>query len=356
LVDRLLDQADPEVRTKLTLRRPSEILAMKFDDKDSILGDRLFCKGQQIVFAGQGGIGKSRIIFQMIAAIVAQRKCLAWETGNPDLRWLILQTENTCRRVQDDLNRVKAWLTTEELEIFDQRVIIHTLENDSDGFVSLDLPDNRAAVMDAVEESQADVVVLDPLNDFGIGDLNKDADMKFTLQTAAKTIRKGNHERAIAISHHALTGKTGAAKAIGYDRSSFARNSKALLAWTRAQINIAAVDEENNERLIIACGKCSNAREFIPFAARLNPETMIYECDDSVDIKAWQDGIAGKEAPLASPEDVKRMCKILTPRADLAKKIMSTGVSRPTAYRLINRAARLKLISIDRNTDNCSPL
>jgi hypothetical protein len=234
--------------------------------------------------------------------------------------------------------------------------MIHTLENDSDGFVSLDLPENRAAIIEAVEDSGADIVCLDPLNDFSIGDLNKDSDMKATLTAASQSIRKGGFERGIIVSHHALTGKAGAAKATGYDRSSFARNSKSLLAWTRAQINLAAVDPDSNDRLIVGCGKCSNAREFPAFAVKLNPETMFYEPDDSVDIKAWTEGLAGKEPPLATPTDVKNLCTFLIPRPELARKLQNLGISRPTAYRLIQKAARMKLIEIDKSTDNCRVL
>ncbi len=340
---------------KLTLRRPSELVSMVFDDSDNILGDRLFCRAQSLVIAGQGGIGKSRFINQTIASVVTKQDFLKFKTGGAEQSWLILQNENSNRRLHDDFSRIKYWLGTDNMEIFNQRVTIQCLEKDSDSFVSLDLIENQRKLEAAIAEVKPDNIVIDPLASFAIGDINKDADMQATLRTLSKICRKDNPQRGIIVAHHALTGKAGAAKAVGYDRSSFGRNSKALLAWARGQINIAAVGEDNHDRIIVACGKCSNAREFEPFAAALNAD-MIYELDDSVDVKVWQDGIAGKEPPLASPEDVKRMCKILTSRSDLARKIMSTGVSRPTAYRLIVRAARLKLISIDRNTDNCSPL
>ena len=65
-----------------------------------------------------------------------------------------------------------------------------------------------------------------------------------------------------------------------------------LLAWTRAQINVAPGKPDNNETLILACAKNNNGLEFPPFAARLNPETMIYEVDADFDIDAWREEIS----------------------------------------------------------------
>jgi hypothetical protein len=278
-------------RSRLTLRKPSEFLAMQFDDSDIILGDRLFATGQSLVIAGVGGSGKSRILLQLAASVVAHRKFWAFNTGGAALRWLILQTENSNRRMKEDMGRLSVWLG-DEWPSFDERVVIHAIENDLDGFVSLDSTENVSAIEDAIAETKPDIIAIDPLTDFAIGDLNKDADMRATLLALSRVFRKGNPRRAIVVLHHAITGRAGAAKATGYDRASFGRNSKALHAWTRGQINLAPADPDNNDRLIVSCGKSSNGREFLPFAIRLNPDTMIYECDPTVDVKAWATAIS----------------------------------------------------------------
>ncbi len=252
--------AESEKRV-LTLRSPDELLAMLFDDSDKILGDRLLAKGQPLVIAGQGGTGKSRLALQIVAAIITGRKCFDFETSGSELRWLILQTENTNRRLQQDLSRLKNWLGY-DWQRFAQQVVFHTVENDDDGFVSLDAPDNQVAIQQAIESANPDCIVIDPLNDFAAGDLNKDADMKATVQMLARLCRRGNPNRAIIVLHHSLTGKAGAARATGFDRTSFSRNSKTLFAWTRGQINLAPVNADNNDCLIVACGKCSNGKEF----------------------------------------------------------------------------------------------
>lgn len=341
---------------KLTLRSPDEILAQTFDDSDIILGNRLLAEAQSLVIAGQGGLGKTRLAFQMAACTITRRKFLTWETGGDNLRWLFLQTENTNRRLKDDLDRLKSWLAG-DWEKFNSRVTIHTLENDSDGFVSLDDFGNQVAIQSAIDDTQPGIIVIDPLVDFGIGDLNKDVDMKATLQILSRICRSGNPRRAIVPLHHALTGRGGAVKATGYDRAGFARNSKVLFAWTRGQINLAPVDPDNYDRLIVACGKCSNGKEFLPFAIRLDPETFIYECDPTVDVAAWAKDISGQadRGPLMSPARVGEICKPLTSRMELAKTIMEDcGCYRGSAYRYIARATG-RTIKHNKANDTYSP-
>ena len=153
--------------------------------------------------------------------------------------------------------------------------------------------------------------------------------------------------------HHALTGKAGASKATGFDRASFGRNSKTLHAWTRAQINLAPVDADSNERLIVACGKCSNGREFQTFAVRLNPDTMIYEVDPTVDVSQWETEITGAKdtKPLMNSARVRELCAVAgSTKAELAKVIMDDcGCYRGSAYRYMVRAEQAKKISFNKS-------
>jgi hypothetical protein len=209
----------------------------------------------------------------------------------------------------------------------------------------------------AIDSASPDGIVIDPLNDFAAGDLNKDADMRATLQTLSRICRRGNPDRAIVVLHHSLTGKAGASRATGHDRASFARNSKTLHAWTRAQINLAAVDPDNNERLIVACGKCSNGREFPAFGIRLIPE-MIYECDSTVDVSVWHSEMTGKaETPDLSPNMVAGVVAELgrtngaPTKPQIVKAIQNeTGCVKGSAYRAIDRAGRAKKIHYAKTT------
>ena len=340
-----------------TIRKPSEFLEMRFDDSDIILGDRLAAVGQSLVIAAAGGTGKSRLLLQIAACVTTGRKFLSFDTGGSSLRWLILQTENSNRRLKADLTRLREWLGDDWVK-FDEQVRIHAVENDTDGFVSLADPENVANIEAAIAEHKADIIGADPLNDFAIGDLNKDADMKATLQALSRICRKGNPHRLIIALHHAITGRSGSAKATGYDRASFARNSKVLHAWSRGQINLAPVDPETNDRLIVACGKCSNGREFLPFGIKLNPETMLYECDPTVDVKAWEAEMSskGNNEPLMTPARVKELCGLPKTKAELARAIREDcGCVRQVSYKYIKRAEQARKIRFNtRNETYCA--
>jgi AAA domain len=359
-VNRNEQEPGAESQRVLTLRSPDELLAMPFDDSDIILGDRLLAKGQSLVIPGAGGTGKSRLALQMVASVVAGRKFLEFDTSGKDLRWLILQTENSNRRLKHDLSKIKSWLGKDWLR-FAKQVVIHTLETDDDGFVSLEAQENQKAIEAAIKTANPYCIVIDPLNDFAAGDLNKDADMKATLQSLSRLCRRGNPQRAITVLHHSLTGKSGASRAVGFDRSSFARNSKVLHAWTRGQINLAPVEPESNDRLIVACGKCSNGKEFEPFGIVLNHDTLIYEIDDSFDLDEWQAEMSGNKKdkdsePLMTPERVRELCRAVMAKAQLAKAIIADcGCARQVSYRYIGRAQKKGFIEWDAKAECFNP-
>lgn len=344
-------------RRELSTRTPDEILGMEFTDDDIILGDRLLAKGQPLVIAAQGGAGKSRFVIQLIASVISQSDFLLFKSRGQDLRWLVLQTENSNRRLCDDFTRLKSWLR-DAWQKFNAQVVFHTIENDDDSFVALDNSENLAAITRLIAAHRPDVIVIDPLNEFAIGDLNKDSDMRATLQALSRVCKRGNPERAIIVLHHSLTGKGGAVKATGYDRSSFARNSKTLHAWARGQINLVPVDPDNNDRLIVACGKCSNGREFQTFAIKLDPGTMIYTPDPTVDLAGWEADMSGKSTGANLSPEIVRNIVVEIGRADgapnkkqIAKSIQDeTGCARGSAYRAVDRAERAKVIHLTKTT------
>jgi hypothetical protein len=285
------NRGDPP-RQKLSIRTPDELINMVFDDTDCLLGDRLLAKGQPLTILAPGGVGKSRLLLQIIACIVTGREFLGFPTKGRGMRWLILQTENSNRRLQSDLHRIKAWLGQEDWKLFTSCVLIHTIEHEEDGMVCLSDLVNVKEIEELIVQHKAEGVAFDPLNDFSIGDPNKDQEMRDTCRCISKICKKGKPDRAIIVVHHATTGRAGVMKATGYDRNSFGRNSKVLHSWTRGQINIVAIDPDSNERLLISCGKCSNGKEFATFATKLNLETMIYESLENFDVRAWEASMA----------------------------------------------------------------
>ncbi len=339
-VKTLVDLDSDGASSRLTARTPSEILSMTFDDRDNILGDRLLAEGQSLVIAGAGGIGKSRLLLQLAGACVSGRPLVHLETHAREKRWLVIQAENSNRRLRDDLRAIERWLGR-DFEAFNRRVVIHTLETDSDALLSIDDPDANRRIARLIHDHSPDLVAFDSLYNFQAGDLNADEGMRNTLLGIARLAKAGNPSRSTVVLHHAGTGRAGISRAIGYERSGFGRNSKVLHSWTRGQINVVAGSPDGNGHLVFTCGKCSNGREFAPFAARLS-EGMIYEPDPGFDLKAWESEIGGKDRePLMSVQRVAELCAPAMTKPELVKAVMeSCGCAKPTAYRWIDRAVR----------------
>ncbi|HWB03618.1 MAG TPA: AAA family ATPase [Verrucomicrobiales bacterium] len=330
----------PKRRAPLTLRSIKEILATPDSPADLILANGYVERGERTAICGMGGIGKSRLMMQFAMMHRAGLPFLAWETRSPELRWLFLQTENGNRRLKSDIAAMLTAFTPAQQMAIKDGILVHTLEGEDDGFLLLNDPDNQQRAIDAVLESGADIVVWDPLRDFTSDDLNKDMAMNETLRTIRSITRTGNPLRTCLVIHHAGEGKAGVARAIGYDRGTFGRNSKTLKTWARAQINIAPATPDDNSQIIIASGKCNNFEEFSPLCARLNPDTMLYELVQEFDFDAWRDSLsAEREKPTT---DI--VLKVLRDaggglsKNETVLRLQNAGIGKHTARALIAQA------------------
>jgi hypothetical protein len=216
----------------------------------------------------------------------------------------------------------------------------------------LKLLENETRISALVQEIAPTGIVFDVLRDYGIGDLNSDEGMTSTLSAIGRITRQGDPQRIPIVLHHALTGKSGAARAIGFERGSFGRNSKVLLGWARAQINLAPYEAGSNEVLVVASGKANNAVEFEPFGIRLDPETMTYTRDESVDLEAWKERIGADTKTSTSRATIPTVLEAVEASGldgiEKSKFVATirkeSGVSRTYAYRLIDRAEQKKAI------------
>lgn len=339
----------------LSFRTPSELVGMAFDDTDIILANRVMSLGQSLVLAAAAGIGKSRMLLQLAACVVVGRPFLGMNVVSAGWPWLIFQTENSNRRLSFDLAKLKAWLGEGDFYKFNQRCHIHTLEKDEDSLLNIESGEAVDAMQAAIAKYPSQIVVFDPLNAFTTGNLNQDQDMRAVISTLARLSREGRTDRIPFFLHHALTGAGGAAKATGFDRSSFARNSKTLLAWTRAQINVAPATGDDNTRLVVACGKNSNGREFAPFGIVMDEETMIYDVDPDFNLDEWREEVDGKKKSpkLKGTCPPERVAEILKPKQPLNKAKLvneitaSCEITIPSAYRAIDRALAENTIRLE---------
>lgn len=329
----------------LTVRKPSEIMAMTFAPSDMFTANGYLQKGNALVISGMGGLGKSRFVLQMAVNCILGRPFVGWETKAEGTKWLILQTENGNRRLQSEISRMLVHCTQEEMATLDECLRIHTLETEDDSFVTLSRPETADRIEALTAEFPANVLVFDVLRDFATGDLNSDEAMTETTRAISRVTRRGDPTRIPIVVHHALTGRAGVAKATGFDRGSFVRNSKVLFGWTRAQINLAPYDPERNDIVIVASGKANDAIEFEPFAIRLDTESMTYGVEESIDLAEWQRQLVGRqrERPKATVQSVLTAVKDLgsngVSKAKLVRAIIEeTGCGKTLAYSLISKA------------------
>jgi hypothetical protein len=61
-------------------------------------------------------------------------------------------------------------------------------------------------------------------------------------------------------------------------------------------INIAPGSPNNNDTLVIGCGRVADGKEFAPFAVRRNAETGIYEALPGFDFEAWEREISTRRS------------------------------------------------------------
>ena len=309
----------------LTFRRLNDILALEFDDGDFVLANGYLTKGEPCAWCGAGNIGKSRLASQLVRDILLDQPFLGrWPTNGRNLKIMVLQTENSNRRMKSDLWAQCSGLTQAQKDHISDHCVWHTLENSDDSFLTLATAENQQRIDAAIALYKPDLIVWDVLRDFLIDDPNSDRDMQASLSIIGRLTRKHNAQCIALILHHGRTGRAGAASATGFDRSSFGRNSKVLFSWVRAQINVAPYTPDN-KTLIIASAKCNNAEEFKPFAVTLNPKTMSYEVDESVteeDIEAWLEEMSGikKKQKKMAPEQIKTAIINLVPETGTRPK------------------------------------
>jgi hypothetical protein len=258
-----------------------------------------------------------------------------------------LQTENSCRRLQSDFEKMLSAFKPEEQDHLDVGIFFHTLEGDDDGFLALDT-ENKERAERAITQTNPNIVVYDPLRDFSLDDLNSDKFMGETLRDILRLTKRGNPKRLPLVLHHAITGKAGTQKTIGWDRSSFGRNSKVLQIIARAVINIGPARENDNSVIIIGSGKCNNAPEFEPFAARLSFDTMLYQVEEDFDIQGWKEEVTHAKALRRSTKDVLHDVLKRSQEYDqqdiVARIIEEELVSKSTAYRIVNEGKARRIL------------
>ena len=342
-MDAVLNQLSKAMPSPLSILSLEEIALIPTSNNDRILGDHLLDRGSAMTIVGSGGVGKTRMVYQFLSDCYSGKEKFFTLDIHPaarNMRWLVLQCENSPIRLKDTRSALKASMSPLAYLKLESLVRVLTPITELDTMLNLDSPEVVSRIQQSLDSWMPDGIIFDSLYDFGIGDLNKDVDMRKTVTAISRVGRHRNPNRAIIVLHHSLTGKDSGAKAVGADRASFGRNSKVLFNWSRAQINMSAISEENNDHLAISCGKCSNGREFTSFAVKLDQQSLTYLIDSETNVSEWAKSRQSTTKPtLITSDQVANLCREGIKRTELVHALMEeTGCKRENSYRYIRRA------------------
>ena len=362
-----LDGAQIKTTSTLSHRRVRSLLGLPDSDADNYFGDRVYAAGQATSLLGAPGTGKSRYILQKAICMILGLDFIGMPTHAKGMKWLFIQTENSNRRLKTDLGKMIRGLklTEDQIDVLDECLIFHTLEHDKDGFVNLDNKEDLLQVERFIADFCPSFVVFDPLNTFSGEDIDNDSNMRNLCMLISRAVKRGNPNRVAIVVHHALTGMAGVQRAVGWDKGSFGRNSKALNAWVRSQINLVVRDKDDNTKLMASCGKNNNGKEFPAVGIIFNEEAWLYEVDPDFKLEDFYAAIsqtkAGPGRPTKDP-DFGMLLEILgdesMPKSKLHALLLKNDPQLKTrnAYNLITAAENSRLITVMKlgGKDYCS--
>lgn len=324
----------------LTSKNPQDIMNANLPAIKSYFADSVIAPGDFTTILGQGGIGKSRIATQLAVCCILGIPFCGQHTNAKGLPWFILQAENSTRRLQQDLQNIKNWISEAQWQELIPLLHFHTLDSELDHNLALTSDTTRNIIANTIDHIKPHFVLWDALPDFAIGNLNSDEDMHATIQAIIELTKYKDTSRTPLAIHHSQAGKAGQEKITGFDRVAFGRNSKRLYNRSRGQINIAPANPDNNRELIFACGKNNDGPEFKPYGIILT-ENMIYEENPDFSLDAWEDA---KSSPKSSQHSwdvadiVNQLHEPMLTKPFQIKCAEEAGISKATFYRLLKKA------------------
>ena len=282
-------EADEQTPRPYSTRTWAELVGMKLPPLRPVWGG-IVLGGLGVIF-GQGGLGKSRVALNLARNQVLGLPFAGLPTGPEPLRHLMMGSENSIHRLQNDARSMVAGLDAERLARLDEHIRMATLERPEDAFISVASPENVSKWQATLEAYPPDVLWADPWGDLLDGEANSDEDARRTLATLRRLLRRVKPEAAIVILAHSRTGAANIRQAIGYDAANFGKGSKALYSAARCVWNLAPGDETENPPIVAVHAKSNDAPRERPRALRLDAETMLYNLDPGFDFEAWENEV-----------------------------------------------------------------
>lgn len=281
-----------EIVRPYSTRAWDELARMMLTPPEIVWGG--FALGGSCVIFGQGGLGKSRFALNLSRNQVLGVPFAGLPTAPRPLRHLMVGSENSIHRLQNDVRRMNSGLSPEQIATLGAHIRLATLEGPEDTHISLSDPANVARWAATLEGFPPDVLWADPWGDVLAGEANADQDTRATLSALRRLLRKVSPSAGLGILAHARTGSKNIVQAIGYDAANFGKGSKALYSCARCVWNLAPGDETENPVLACYHAKSNDTPRIPGFGVRLDPETMLYTREADFDFEAWRDEVAAR--------------------------------------------------------------
>ena len=104
--------------------------------------------------------------------------------------------------------------------------------------------------------------------------------------------------------------------------------------------------------LVVASGKANNSEEFQPFGVRLDPETMTYDRDNSIDLEEWKERVGADTKSTEPRATISTVVETVESRGlegidkpqIIAAVMKETGVGKTYAYKLLAKAESKKAV------------
>jgi len=275
---------DKEARKPLIeFLRPSEIEAYVTPENHFLVGDSLIQRGAMTIFAGPGGVGKSRAVFGL--GVAAARGEASW-MGFPihfGFKTMVVQSENGLPRLAKDFQNLG------NAAGLDGRLLVSA---PPDGMLAMKNPHFRDDLIAAAQEFGPDLIVFDPLNSMVSDSQESNIIELFSfLRVMAGDV---GTNPALLVVHHLRKPRDGD-KHRGRRMADLLAGSYVITSSARAVLTLqAATDAEEDQHVVLTVAKCNDG-QMPPRSAWRRSDGGFFTVADDFDWEAFD----GQNGPVA---------------------------------------------------------
>ncbi len=302
--------------------RPSQIAEYVTPENHFLVGDSLIQRGAMTIFAGPGGVGKSRAVFSL--AVGAARGESSW-MGFPihfEFKTMIVQSENGLPRLSKDFQKLG------DAAGLDENLVVSA---PPDGMIAMKNPHFRNDLTVAARAFGPDMIVFDPLNSM-VSD-SQERDIIELLSYLRQIAGEVGTNPALLVVHHLRKPREGD-KHRGRSMANLLAGSYVITSSARAVLTLqAATDAEDDPHTVLTVAKCNDG-VMAPRSAWRRTDGGFFAHADDFDWTAF-DGQSGPVAKIRE-EHILRLFeygkRTMTQAAGAKKLQEMTDCGRSAAY------------------------